>query len=100
MKPIPTVLVTACLLLGTIIPAQSAPCRAYTVDEPNNPNNPFGYTEVNNCPILKGTFRNSDREVEISLYEPGAYYYRAKNFINGSSIELLGFDVIGTTLTG
>ncbi|NET03638.1 MAG: hypothetical protein F6K16_02650 [Symploca sp. SIO2B6] len=80
--------------IGWSTPAQAIPCRAYTVDAPDEP---YQYREINNCPILNGTFTNSNWKVEIGQWEPAAYYYKGRNLSNGSSIELIDFDVTGTT---
>jgi len=94
MRKILTALATTSLLLGVIQPVQAAPCRAYVVNAPNAPN---GYREVNNCPIINGTFVNSDWKVEIGRYEPLTYYYRGTSRSDGSSIEIVDGNVKGTT---
>ncbi|NES19302.1 MAG: hypothetical protein F6K41_10330 [Symploca sp. SIO3E6] len=94
MRKILTALATTSLLLGVIQPVQADPCRAYVVNAPNAPN---GYREVNNCPIINGTFVNSDWNVEIGRYEPLTYYYRGTSRSDGSSIEIVDGNVKGTT---
>lgn len=72
---------------------QAEPCQIKTI-----PNNSGGYsfTEINNCPILEGTFYNNDWKVEISQWEPAAYSYRGTNRINGNSIHLISGKIGGT----
>jgi hypothetical protein len=94
MKLIPIALTATSLLFGVTQPVQAAPCRAYEVETPGTP---YGFKEVNNCPILNGTFVNSDWKVEIGQWEPLAYYYRGTNLSNGSSTEIIDFNVTGTT---
>jgi hypothetical protein len=84
---------TTCLSLGIALPAKAESCRAYTV----NTHNKYGIIEVNNCPPLGGTFSNSDWKVELDIYKPGAYFYKGINLNNGSSIQVVDFDVAGTT---
>ena len=52
--------------------------------------------EINNCPILKGTFYNDDWKVELSQWEPGLYVYRGTHRITGDKIELMSSQVAGT----
>lgn len=82
------------LSIGLALPAQaSSPCRAYTVDDGSIT---YGFDEINNCPILNGTFSNSNWLVNIGQWEPAAYFYEGKNLQNGQSIKLIDFDVRGT----
>ena len=76
------------------VEAQTA-CYATTVDNPDG----FGYSyeEINNCPIINGTFSNGNWRVSISAYEPAAYTYRGTDLRTGSSIDLMDMDVHGTT---
>ncbi|MDY7012091.1 MAG: hypothetical protein SVX43_00600 [Cyanobacteriota bacterium] len=86
----------ALLFVGIQLPVKAEqPCRAYTVDRPDDLG--YGYEEINNCPVIRGTFSNSDWRVFISAYEPAAYLYRGTNLKNGNSIELIDFDIVGTT---
>ncbi|MDY6783840.1 MAG: hypothetical protein SW833_15070 [Cyanobacteriota bacterium] len=86
----------ASLFVGIQLPVKAEqPCRAYTVDRLNYIG--YGYEEINNCPILNGTFSNSDWQVEVTKWEPADYRYRGTNLKNGDSIELFDFDVAGTT---
>ena len=79
---------------------ESEPCQAYTV---NTGDRAYGYEEVNTCPLVRGefsisgTFSNEDWQVHVSAWEPAAYRYKGTNRRDGSSIELIDFDVIGTT---
>ncbi len=94
MKFILLALLTS-ISVGVVLPAKAEqPCRAYTVDRPDTP---YGYEEINNCPIMRGTFSNSSWRVEIAAWEPAAYLYRGTNLNDGSSIQLIDFDVVGTT---
>lgn len=94
MKVFPFAIASA-LALGIALPAQAEPCQAYTVDH----NRPYGYgfDEINNCPVMNGTFSNANWQVEISGWELGAYRYRGVNLGNGDEITLFDFDVAGTT---
>ncbi|MBE9032054.1 hypothetical protein IQ266_20150 [filamentous cyanobacterium LEGE 11480] len=77
-------------------------CKAYTVTIPTERRAPL-YDEVNNCPLVKGkfsiqgTFANKTRAVYLHAWEAAFYLYKGKNYINGSSVDLSGFDVAGTT---
>jgi hypothetical protein len=59
--------------------------------------------EVNNCPIateefsIAGTFSNSNWQASFWAWEPAYYILNVKNQQDGSTINLTGFDVIGTT---
>ncbi len=59
--------------------------------------------EVNNCPItvgnfsIRGTFSNSNFQASFWAYEPAYYILYVKNKRDGSTINLTGFDVRGTT---
>lgn len=59
--------------------------------------------ESNNCPLHKrnfsiiGTFANEDWQASLSQWEPGYYILYLKNKRNGTTFNLAGFDVGGTT---
>ena len=59
--------------------------------------------EINNCPItvgnfsIRGTFSNSNFQASFWAYEPAYYILYVKNKRDGSTINLTGFDVRGTT---
>lgn len=90
------IVLIASLFVGIQQPVKAEqPCKAYTVDRPNDTG--YGYEEINNCPVNRGTFSNSDWRVFISAYEPGAYLYRGTNLKNGNSIEIVDSDIVGTT---
>ena len=81
--------------IGWVLPAKAQqPCQAYTVDRPETP---YGYEEINNCPLMSGTFANDTWQVEISGWEPAAYRYQGRNLRDGSSIQLIDFHITGTT---
>ena len=73
------------------------PCRAY-LDTRNEID-----AEVNNCPItlgkfsIRGTFSNSNLQASFWAWEPAYYILYVKNKQNGSTINLTGFKVAGTT---
>jgi hypothetical protein len=79
---------------------EEEPCQAYTVETPSSG---YGFEEVNTCPLvrgefsIRGTFSNENWRVSISQWEPAAYIYRGVNRRDGSSIQLIDFDVTGTT---
>ena len=92
--PIVTAVVAAVLTLGGDLAAQAAPCQAYTVERPNTP---YGYEEINNCPNLSGEFSNANWRVSLQKWEPAAYLYRGFNRQTSDQIQLIDFDVVGTT---
>ncbi|MFB2979031.1 hypothetical protein [Microseira sp. BLCC-F43] len=59
--------------------------------------------EINNCPItvgnfsIRGTFSNSNWQASFWAWEPAYYILYVKNKRDGSTINLTGFDVRGTT---
>ena len=59
--------------------------------------------EENNCPItvgdfsIRGTFANSNWQASFWAWEPAYYILYVKNQQDGSTINLTGFDVMGTT---
>ena len=69
-------------------------CQAYTVERPNTP---YGYEEINNCPNLSGEFSNTNWRVSLQKWEPAAYLYRGFNRQTSDQIQLIDFDVVGTT---
>lgn len=80
---------------GFSLPVQAeSSCRAYTVDRPETP---YGYEEINNCPPIAGDFANANWRVSISRWEPAAYLYRGVDRQTGASIQLIDFDISGTT---
>jgi hypothetical protein len=87
-------------LSGTVLSQEGEPCQAYTVEAPNTG---YGYEEVNTCPLvrgdfsIRGTFANENWRVSISQWEPAAYIYKGVNRRDGSEIQLMDFDVVGTT---
>jgi hypothetical protein len=78
-------------------------------DEPNQPCQAYLDTsygtdlEANNCPIsvgrfsIRGTFSNSNWQASFWAWEPAYYVLYVKNQQDGSTINLTGFDVRGTT---
>lgn len=74
------------------------PCKAYLDTKSGNTD-----IEINNCPItvgkflLRGTFVNSNWLASFGAWEAGYYILYVKNRQDGSTINLTGFDVIGTT---
>ena len=92
--PIVASIVATAIALAGGHPAQASPCRAYTVDRPETP---YGYEEINTCPLLSGDFANADWRVSIMPWEPAAYLYRGVDRHTGASIQLIDFDVVGTT---
>lgn len=92
--PIIATAVATALILGTDLAAEAAPCQAYTIERPNTP---YGYEEINNCPNLSGEFSNADWQVSIQKWEPAAYLYRGVNRQTSALIQLIDFDVVGTT---
>lgn len=77
---------------------QNQPCQAY-LDTSNETD-----TEANNCPItvekfsIRGTFSNSNWQASFWAWEPAYYILYIKNKRDGSTMNLTGFDVIGTTI--
>ncbi len=59
--------------------------------------------EVNNCPItvgkfsIRGTFSNSNWQASFWAWEPAYYILYVKSRKDGSTVNLTGFDVMGTT---
>lgn len=82
------------IVFGLNFPAQAESCHAYTVDRPADP---YGYAEINNCGLISGEFANPDWQVTIGPWEPAAYLYEGVNRYTGASIQLIDFDVAGTT---
>jgi hypothetical protein len=78
---------------------EDEPCQAYTVETQTA----YGFEEVNTCPLvrgdfsIRGTFANENWRVSISQWEPAAYIYKGVNRRDGSEIQLMDFDVVGTT---
>ncbi|HAJ61239.1 MAG TPA: hypothetical protein DCP31_19925 [Cyanobacteria bacterium UBA8543] len=82
---------------------------AAEADEPNQPCQASLDTsngtdaEVNNCPItvgefsIRGTFSNSNWQASFWAWEPAYYILYVKNQQDGSTINLTGFKVMGTT---
>ncbi|MBE9067719.1 hypothetical protein IQ260_13750 [Leptolyngbya cf. ectocarpi LEGE 11479] len=93
---IPIIATTAAIAMvsGLNFPARAEVCQAYTVDRPADP---YGYAEINNCSLISGEFANRDWQVTIGAWEPAAYLYRGVNRYTGASIQLIDFDVAGTT---
>jgi hypothetical protein len=100
-----TVAVLLSILLAVAVanvkPAQAEePCQAYTVETSGQG---YGFEEVNTCPLaigdfsIQGTFANENWEVYIFPWEPAAYVYRVTNQTDGSFIQMIDFDVVGTT---
>ncbi len=88
-------LATMATAMAMALPARAQQaCRAYTVDRPGTA---YGYEEINNCPMINGTFANEDWRVAISGWEPAAYRYQGTDRSSGNSIELFDFYVTGTT---
>jgi len=73
------------------------PCQAY-LDNSNGTD-----AEENNCPItvgkfsIRGTFSNSNWQASFWAWEPAYYILYVKNQQDGSTINLTGFKVMGTT---
>lgn len=73
------------------------PCQGRLVDNNGIDN------EINNCPItvgnfsIRGTFSNSNFQASFWAYEPAYYILYVKNKRDGSTINLTGFNVTGTT---
>jgi hypothetical protein len=103
----PIALATACTLslslflpIATEADESNQPCQAYlaSLDTSNGTDD-----EINNCPIIKGmfsirgTFSNSNWRASFSAWEPAYYILYVKNQKDGKTINLTGFDVIGTT---
>ncbi|NJN22662.1 MAG: hypothetical protein HC812_17670 [Leptolyngbya sp. RL_3_1] len=95
------VLVPLALTVASVSPSPAEePCQAYTVETPGRG---YGFEEVNTCPLatgdfsIQGTFANDNWEVYIFPWEPAAYAYRVTNQADGSSIQMIDFDVAGTT---
>jgi hypothetical protein len=59
--------------------------------------------EINNCPIatgdfsIRGTFANSNWQASLWAWEPGYYILHVKNQLDDKTINLTGFNVLGTT---
>ena len=59
--------------------------------------------EENTCPItvgefsIRGTFSNSNWQASFWAWEPAYYIFYVKNKQDGTTINLTGFDVMGTT---
>ncbi|MBE9128349.1 MULTISPECIES: hypothetical protein [unclassified Coleofasciculus] len=82
---------------------------AAEADEPNQPCQAYLDTsngtdaEENNCPItvgkfsIRGTFSNSNWQASFWAWEPASYILYVKNQQDGNTINLTGFNVIGTT---
>ncbi|HEY9650888.1 MAG TPA: hypothetical protein V6C95_09505 [Coleofasciculaceae cyanobacterium] len=85
------------LSFATKADAQSQPCQAY-LDSSNETD-----AEINNCPItvgkfsIRGTFSNLNWQASFWAWEPAYYILYVKNKRDGSTINLTGFDVMGTT---
>lgn len=71
-------------------------CRAQLVENPD-PNQGYEFQELNNCPILTGTFSDGEWDVTLGLWEPGAYLYRHHNRRTGERMEIIDFLIFGTT---
>jgi hypothetical protein len=89
------------LALAVSVPSSAvAVCQAYTVETHGRG---YGFEEVNTCPLasgdfsIQGTFANENWQVYIFAWEPAAYMFRATNQTDDSSIQLIDFDVVGTT---
>ncbi|HAX88259.1 MAG TPA: hypothetical protein DCY91_18815 [Cyanobacteria bacterium UBA11370] len=73
------------------------PCQAYL--DTSNGTDP----EENNCPIsvgnfsIRGTFSNSNWQASFWAWEPAYYILYVKNKQDGTTINLTGFDVMGST---
>ena len=73
------------------------PCQGYL-----DPSNDID-AEVNNCPItvgefsIRGTFSNPRWQASFWAWEPAYYILYVKNQQDGSTINLTGFQVMGTT---
>ena len=97
------VLATVCSLPFSLsfavggIPSSDQPCQAY-LDTSRGIDD-----EKNNCPIavgnfsIRGTFSNSNWQASFWAYEPAYYILYVRNKQNGSTINLTGFNVTGTT---
>lgn len=92
--PIMAATMAIAIVFGLNFPAQAESCQAYTVDRPADP---YGYAEINNCSLISGEFANNDWQITIGPWEPAAYLYRGVNRYTGASIQLIDFDVAGTT---
>jgi hypothetical protein len=92
-----TVTLSLSLSLAAGANKPNQPCRAYL-----DPRNEID-AEVNNCPItlgkfsIRGTFSNSNWQASFWAWEPAYYILYVKNQKNGSTINLTGFKVAGTT---
>lgn len=94
-------LTTVCTLPLSIVLSLAAkaeePCQAYI-----DPSNDID-AEVNNCPItvgefsIRGTFSNPRWQASFWAWEPAYYILYVKNQQDGSTINLTGFQVMGTT---
>lgn len=99
------------IALATIctLPLSLSLSFAAEADEPNQPCQASLDTtngtdaEVNNCPItvgefsIRGTFSNSNWQASFWAWEPAYYILYVKNQQDGSTINLTGFKVMGTT---
>lgn len=95
MKTIKLISVASVLAMLPLIAKAQTACYATTVDNPGGRG--YSYREVNNCPIVGGTFTNANWRVNIGAYEPAAYIYEGTDLRTGSSIKLMAMDVHGTT---
>lgn len=103
MKYLPIAIATALSLplslSGIALSQENEPCQAYTVETQTA----YGFEDVNTCPLvreefsIRGTFANENWQVSISQWEPAAYLYRGVNRHDGSEIQLIDFDIAGTT---
>lgn len=90
-----TAAIALSLSLGSILPANAESlCKAYTVDRPGGA---YDYAEVNNCPILNGNFSSSTRTVKLAQWEPAAYLFEQRNLETGKMVNIIDFNVAGTT---
>ncbi|MDA0268025.1 MAG: hypothetical protein O2890_10920 [Cyanobacteria bacterium] len=80
--------------------SQEVPCQAYTVETGSQG---YGFEEVNTCPLdhgnfsIQGIFANDNWDIEFFHWEPAAYLYRGINLQDGTSMQLIDFDVVGTS---
>ena len=95
MKAIKIILLASVLAMLPLASKAQTACYATTVDDPNGDG--YSYREVNNCPVVRGTFTNTNWRVSIGAYEPAAYLYEGTDLRTGNSIELMDMDVHGTT---
>lgn len=95
MKVVKTILIGSCLAMMPSMARSQTACYATTVDTPGGDG--YSYEEINNCPIIRGTFSNANWKVRIGAYEPAAYVYVGTDLRTGRSVDLMGMDVHGTT---